>query len=705
MNSTKHNQAVLDLNSSDPTVRVKALRFIKNNIIGNKTKKDLYIGLNVIPKLVTFFIENESVDPQIQIQAAIVLGSFAYGSAYFFYSTQNIFECCAKFKRSFLCQKGGEENVTEIVKHEAVKPLLECISSKNDPRLIEAAARALKAIYKCPTADKNDIFQGYHLQDLITLLDPEALSPKTDREKIASVHTAELAATIIARCCDTNEQQIQIAQAGAFPKLVNLLTCGFSKAQEAALDALAYLCRENSDFGKEIVKTKSETSENPVKIMLNLIRDKSPTMRLISAKCLTHLCRAKAIDEYLNDITLAVLPTLVKLLDEKGPVREEAPHVLAYLIRDNEELQKAACDSEAVPKLADFVTHIGDQNGSYYDPLGDEDSLYIELIEIDNKTQNALMALAAISSLTDEGRKLVVDAKIIPHIVAGMSHRSYGVRAAACQCTRSLSRSVSILRTNLVDAGIATPLFKLLSDESTDVQTMACATLCNLVLEFSPMRKQIMEQGGIEKLVKLVHSPDNTLRLNAIWALKNLVYHAESEVKYRVMEVLTYITMEKLIEDSELDVQEKALNLLRNLACPKPEDIEEVFKGLTETRLMNIIESKLCSWSIEIIKQILFVINNIATGNERHKKTIMARTNILTHIKNYMSHQNPEIRVAAVWCLINLTWMEDRHSSSQLRVRELRQFGFEDIVKNMADDENLDVREKVKMALVQFSQV
>ncbi len=134
--------------------------------------------------------------------------------------------------------------------------MLECISLQNDPRLIEAAARALKAVYKCPTADKNDIFVDYHLRDLITLLNPDALNPKTDRERIASIHTAELAATIIARCCDTNEQQIQIANAGAFPALVKLLTCGFSKAQEAALDALAYLCRENPDFGKAIVETK-----------------------------------------------------------------------------------------------------------------------------------------------------------------------------------------------------------------------------------------------------------------------------------------------------------------------------------------------------------------------------------------------------------------------------------------------------------------
>ncbi|CAG8514189.1 3858_t:CDS:10 [Funneliformis caledonium] len=662
MNSLKHEQAVSELDSSDPAVRVKALRFIKNHIIGNKTKKDLYIRLHVIPKLVKFFKAKDTVDSQVQIQAAIVLGSFAYG---------------------------GEENVTEIVKHDAVKPLLECISLQNDPRLIEAAARALKAIYKCPTADKNDIFVDYHLRDLITLLNPDALNPKTDRERIASIHTAELAATIIARCCDTNEQQMQIANAGAFPALVNLLTCGFSKAQEAALDALAYLCRENPEFGKAIVETKSETSDSPVKIMLNLILDKSPTMRLIAAKC-----RAKAIGEYSDDVTLIVLPTLVKLLDEKGPVREEAPHVLAYLIRDNEELQKAACDSDAVPKLADFVTHVVDQESLYYDPVGDGDKL----------KENALMALAAISSLTDDGRKLVVEAKIIPHIVAAMSHRSYGIRAAACQCTRSLSRSINILRTSLVDAGIATPLFKLLSDESTDVQTTACATLCNLVLDFSPMKRMIMELGGIEKLVELVHSPDNTLRLNAIWALKNLVYQAESEIKEAVMKVLTYQTMENLISDQETDIQEQALNLLRNLACTRQHDIEEVFKGLSESRLMNVIENKLHWWNEEIIKQVLYVINNIATGNERHKSAIMNRANILKYILTYMGHTNPEIRVVAMWVVINLSWMEDKSASSQVRVQKLREMGFEEKVKSMTNDDNLDVRERVKTALNQFSQ-
>jgi len=45
----KHQQAVSSLSSSNTDEQFKAVRFIKNAIIGNITKKKLYMDLNVSP--------------------------------------------------------------------------------------------------------------------------------------------------------------------------------------------------------------------------------------------------------------------------------------------------------------------------------------------------------------------------------------------------------------------------------------------------------------------------------------------------------------------------------------------------------------------------------------------------------------------------------------------------------------------------------
>lgn len=163
----------------------------------------------------------------------------------------------------------------------------------------------------------------------------------------------------------------------------------------------------------------------------------------------------------------------------------------------------------------------------------------------DQYTESALMAIAAIASLREECRRTVIDAKILPKIVEAMSSTVVGIRAAACQCARSLSRSVKNLRTSLLDVDIARPLLRLLSDPHPNVRVTACASICNLVLDFSPMKTEILEGGGIEMLIEMINSKDENLRLNALWALKNLLYQADKEVKSLVMEQLTYKTVFK----------------------------------------------------------------------------------------------------------------------------------------------------------------
>jgi len=50
--------------------------------------------------------------------------------------------------------------------------------------------------------------------------------------------------------------------------------------------------------------------------------------------------------------------------------------------------------------------------------------------------------------------------------------------------------------------------------------------------------KVVLDNGGVQRLVTLVHSMDSNLRLNAIWALKNIVFSAESQIKDKIMKEL-----------------------------------------------------------------------------------------------------------------------------------------------------------------------
>ncbi len=54
------------------------------------------------------------------------------------------------------------------------------------------------------------------------------------------------------------------------------------------------------------------------------------------------------------------------------------------------------------------------------------------------------------------------------------------------------------------------------------------------------MKKIILEKGIIAHLVAKAHSPNHELRLNGVWALKNLVYMANTTIKQSVMDELTY---------------------------------------------------------------------------------------------------------------------------------------------------------------------
>jgi hypothetical protein len=53
------------------------------------------------------------------------------------------------------------------------------------------------------------------------------------------------------------------------------------------------------------------------------------------------------------------------------------------------------------------------------------------------------------------------------------------------------------------------------------------------------------------------------------------------------------------------------------------------------------------------------VVVNICTGNEQHKAAILMSAPIMSRMFSSLDADDAQIRVAAVWCLINLTWPDD----------------------------------------------
>ncbi len=131
----------------------------------------------------------------------------------------------------------------------------------------------------------------------------------------------------------------------------------------------------------------------------------------------------------------------------------------------------------------------------------------------------------------------------------------------------------------------------------------------------------------------MIHS-DVSLKVNAIWSLKNLLYHSDNEIREKVLSMLSFETILGLLEEPNELIQEQTLNLVRNIGCGRQENIEEIFKGFGTGRLIQILEIKLQSSHPAIVLQTLYIIVNVATGTELHKSRIMESSLMIQCILN-----------------------------------------------------------------------
>ena len=103
-----------------------------------------------------------------------------------------------------------------------------------------------------------------------------------------------------------------------------------------------------------------------------------------------------------------------------------------------------------------------------------------------------MTALASLTLLLNPLRRALVEMQppFMSILLGSLKLSHPGARYAACQCARSLSRSIEVLRTSSVDSGLGFQLFEMMKTEQDKrIKCIIVKCIANLTLDFSPIRK------------------------------------------------------------------------------------------------------------------------------------------------------------------------------------------------------------------------
>ncbi|KAL9027575.1 MAG: hypothetical protein Q9196_003917 [Gyalolechia fulgens] len=574
--------------STSSASQVAALRALKTDIVGHAQKKRMWVGLGVLVPIARILNISKGAgkrrDPnengtahycraaftrteeeEARLQAIIIVGSLAHGGPAYIPSIQT----------------GG-----------VIAPMLSLVSTTDSSAsTVLAALRTLNTIADASALlhldaknHSNGLFQHIYTDDFLTsvvhLLSQDATTQPVQRQ-------VSLTAALIAKTCRDETQRQMLVHAGVLEALASRLStfiaatdCAlyasrralsanpgtqaessyhppFGAAGTAARQPYAAKGLHANELSHGQATDSPQEEENPLIIwLIHVARASSGLTRLMAAWIIS-LFHCSGLIDRRRDSSFAMLliPLLVRQLDKQStstaaaqlaydtsPLRsvnltsqEQAPAILATLMIDNIEMQRAAVEAGAIKKLAQLLKESYtplpvDSNAAQWtaEPSLEEgsDGVDGELLagnpmnstsacQVAKMRESVLLALASLASIKDEYRKKIIENGVVPFVIESLkpfhklsskegnatlgnegrqglpsqTENPVGVVLAACGATRSLSRSVNTLRTSLMDAGVAAPLFVLLKHYDVNVQVAATSVISNLVLEFSPMRE------------------------------------------------------------------------------------------------------------------------------------------------------------------------------------------------------------------------
>ncbi|KAF8881879.1 hypothetical protein BD779DRAFT_1675220 [Infundibulicybe gibba] len=464
--------------------------------------------------------------------------------------------------------------------------------------------------------------------------------------------------------------------------LIALLKSRDIKLQEAALLALASLqkitrvlrmyLQSHRPIAKVAVSSALSTA-------LALSKSRSTDVQLAACLCVTHILRAStsgndiAAEDASARTVMNVVNRMLALPSTETPqTQTKACFILYHLVSDARKLCHTCLDRGLLTTISALLhsTTPAESSGE----LEEDEPEIISCVR-----EAALTAVAAISLCDNDVRGSVAgDLRLLPVIHSSLSHRHAGIRYAACQCIRALSRGVAVLRTSFIDAGVGLTVFKIFKKEDEDRRVMLASLLavCNLVNDFSPLRSVFLEQGLTARLIQMLQSGEPAFSLNALWALKNLMYKATSNIKRDVMGQVGWKNLAELLADTDDQIREQAFTIVKNIVDAEP-GIDMTFTEMGAEVLLNHVTASLGSSCHDVALQAVSVLANLINGSEAQQSQIVSHPHVLSALTACLEAKR-DIRRRAVACVLQLA----RNPKGR---KEMVEAGMESTLRHICD--------------------
>lgn len=451
----------------------------------------------------------------------------------------------------------SEENRNAIVGAEGIPPILALLDSQSN-KAKENAVSALTELCmksKSQAANQAAIANDGGIPKLVNVMQPFMTSNKD----AAIIHLCTLAASAIKQLAkDNRENQDALAEAGAIPPLVAMLSSVAPQLQANSAGALANLARNHRDNQLAIAKTGA------ISPLCGVLREGSEEAKDRAASAIWSL----ATDNGPNKETIAKLGAIDPLLGlvHMGTTERSQTYVTGAITALS---QKHPDNRNATAKrLVSYLTAPGTKLG--------------------NRAQRFLMTTSGFASDSVANQMAISKVGGILPVISWLQTGTAEAQAAAATCVVNLTSENANTQVAIAKSGGVQPLVALVRKNSPEGQDAAARALWHLASseENQPI---IVDCGAVKPLVAMLAAEwENAAELAAIVLVRMTRGHPS--VAIRVSEQGGISPLVRLLSEGTLGAQQQAAALLAEIAWV-PELRDRIADAGAIKRLIALLNS------------------------------------------------------------------------------------------------------------------